>query len=119
MDDDAIGVDQARRLRAALAAAEVELSRAWMHYFRLGGDASEMEIDAYLHHALALPGLQRDLLAHAVTELAAGHGIPHLPFTVDYHTPHHSLRPFATDGPPSQPPPSPEDRTEDQDEKEH
>ena len=112
MDDEVIGADQARRLRAALTAADLELSRAWMHYFRLGGDASEMEIDAYLHHALALPGLQRDLLAHAVTELTDGHRIPPLPFTVDYHTPHSTIRPVKEDAPLARPPSDAEGREE-------
>lgn len=112
MDDEAIGADQARRLCAALTGAELELSHVWLHYFRLGGGVSEMEIDAYLHHALALPPLQRDLLAHAVFELAGGHRIPHLPFSIDYHAPHGSCRTLEEDVPPAEPPPNPVDRDE-------
>lgn len=103
MDDEAIGADQARAVRAALSAADLELGRVWMHYFRLGGDVSELEVDAYLHQALPLPALQRDLLAQSVTELADGHRIPRLPFTSDYHAP--PVR-SATDAGPVTPPPS-------------
>lgn len=113
MDDEAIGADQARRLRAALSAADLELGHVWMHYFRLGGGVSEMEIDAYLHHALTLPALQRDLLTQAVFELADGHQIPHLPFTVDYHIPHSPFRVLDRDEDPlGKPPADPEERDE-------
>jgi hypothetical protein len=40
----------------------------WLRYFALGGEASEMEVDAYLNGALALPAIQHDMLAHAINE---------------------------------------------------
>lgn len=88
MDEEAIGADQARRLCAALAGAGLELGPVWMHYFRLGGQVGAMEIDAYLHHALTLPGLQRDLLVRAVHQLTVDHRVPPLLFSTDYQTPH-------------------------------
>ena len=40
-----------------------------------------MEIDAYLHHALGLPRLERDLLARAANELI-DHGVGgHAPYS--------------------------------------
>lgn len=57
-----------------------------MHYFRLGGIVNHVEIDAWLHHALDLPTMQRNLLAQALAELADGHRLTPLPFTWDYPT---------------------------------
>ena len=79
MDDRTIARTQARGLATVLEAAGVELDGLWLHYFRLGGDLGVMEVEAYLHHALVLPALQRDLLACACNELAEGH--PHRPGT--------------------------------------
>ncbi|MFF0991450.1 hypothetical protein [Kocuria nitroreducens] len=89
MEEEGVGAAQARALCAALEATDLGLDRLWMHYFRLGGEARVMEVDAYLHHALALPGLQRDLLAWAVQELAEGRQIPPLKFAADYRAPDH------------------------------
>jgi hypothetical protein len=69
MDDDAAGRQQAHLVRQALEAAGIEVGQLWVHYFSIGGDAGEMEVDAFLHHSLTLPVLQRDLLAHATNEL--------------------------------------------------
>jgi hypothetical protein len=69
MDDSAAGRQQAHLVRQALEDAGIEVGRLWMHYFSIGGDAGELEIDAFLHHSLTLPVLQRDLLAHATNEL--------------------------------------------------
>ncbi|GAA1751644.1 hypothetical protein [Kocuria aegyptia] len=69
MDDDAVGRRQAHLVREAIEAAGIEVGQLWMHYFSVGGEAGEMEIDAFLHHSLTLPVLQWDLLAHATNEL--------------------------------------------------
>jgi hypothetical protein len=52
----------------AYAAAELSLGQLWMRYFALGGEASELELDAYLNGAIALPAFQHDMLAHAINE---------------------------------------------------
>ncbi|ADJ48282.1 phosphatase [Amycolatopsis mediterranei S699] len=39
-----------------------------MRYFALGGAVDLFELDAYLNGAMPLPGVQRDMLAHAVNE---------------------------------------------------
>ena len=67
--DDEVGSEQARGLCLALEAAGIGVGALWLHYFRLGGQVGEVEIDAYLHHALGLPLFERDLLAHAANEL--------------------------------------------------
>lgn len=72
MEEEDIGAAQVRALREALDATDIGVDRLWMHYFGLGGIVGAMEIDAYLHHALLLPVLQRDLLAWAAQELAEG-----------------------------------------------
>jgi hypothetical protein len=82
-DDDAVGYEQARRLRITLAAANIDRGRLWLHYFSLGGNISDFEVDAYLHHSLALPRLQRDLLAHAANEILAGMTPPQAPYASD------------------------------------
>lgn len=82
MDDEG-NQEQARGLRLALDAADIGVGALWLHYFRLGGEVGEVEIDAYLHHALALPRFQRDLLAQAANELI-DHGPGHLaPYSCD------------------------------------
>ncbi|MFI7480813.1 hypothetical protein ACH9EU_00175 [Kocuria sp. M1R5S2] len=69
MDDDGVSSEQARVLRRVLDAAGIGVGALWLHYFRLGGEVGEVEVDAYLHHALRLPRFERDLVAHAANEL--------------------------------------------------
>ncbi|MEX5262332.1 hypothetical protein RF647_18960, partial [Kocuria sp. CPCC 205263] len=69
MDDDGVGAEQARLLREVTGRAGIQVKQLWFHYFTLGGDAGQIEVEAYLHDCLGLPGLQRDLLAHAANEL--------------------------------------------------
>ncbi|MEX5272046.1 hypothetical protein [Kocuria sabuli] len=63
--------EQARLLRQAIHRAGIAREQLWLHYFSLGGEAGETEIDAYLHQSFSLPAFQRDLLAHAANELIA------------------------------------------------
>lgn len=56
-------------LLSAIRHAQIDASELWLHYFGLGGDAGEYEVEAYLHGSFTLPPLQRDLLAHAANEL--------------------------------------------------
>lgn len=56
-------------LLRAIRHANIDSSDLWLHYFGLGGDAGEYEVEAYLHGSFTLPPLQRDLLAHAANEL--------------------------------------------------
>jgi hypothetical protein len=68
----AIGDDASRQrqmLLVALRAAGIPLGELWIRYFGLGGMVGEYEVDAYLQGMIALPPLQRDLLAHAANEL--------------------------------------------------
>lgn len=81
MDD--IGHRQANLLRRTMQQAGLELGEVWMHYFRFGGDVGEMEVEAYLNHAFALPKLQRDMLAHAVNELIENLPVMRAPYTED------------------------------------
>ena len=81
--DDEVGSEQARGLCLALEAAGIGVGALWLHYFRLGGQVGEVEIDAYLHHALGLPRFERDLLAHAANELIARIPPPQAPYVSD------------------------------------
>jgi hypothetical protein len=69
MDENELGREQARLLRQAIVRSGLRLDDVWMHYFSIGGDVGALEVEAYLHHALSLPRLQRDMLAHAINEL--------------------------------------------------
>ncbi|MFI7742666.1 hypothetical protein [Kocuria rhizosphaericola] len=71
MGDDAMAREQARLLRQAIYRAGIRREQLWLHYFSLGGEAGETEVDAYLHQSFSLPPFQRDLLAHAANELIA------------------------------------------------
>lgn len=83
MDDDDIGIVQAHMLHRVLRLAGIGLDQLWWEYFSLGGDAGKVETEAYLHHCLRLPPLQRDLLAHAANGLM-GHGsVPPAPYSSD------------------------------------
>lgn len=83
MDDDVVSTEQARGLHDALGRAEIDLGQLWLYYFGLGGEADELEVDAYLHHSMVLPRLQRDLLAHAANELIDVLPPPRAPYAED------------------------------------
>ena len=66
-----LAVRQARTLREALAEAGISAHDLWWCYFGLGGAVGHLEVDAYVHQALDLPGSDRDLLQHAAVGLTA------------------------------------------------
>jgi hypothetical protein len=69
MGFDNLEEQQRRYLREALQHARIGTADLWLHYFSIGGNVGEYEIDAHLQGAFPLPELQRDLLAHAANEL--------------------------------------------------
>jgi serine/threonine protein phosphatase PrpC len=60
--------EQRHALNVGYRRANLTLEQLWVRYFALGGDAGLVEVEAYLHGLMPLPGLQRDMLAHAVNE---------------------------------------------------
>jgi hypothetical protein len=60
--------EQRRRFEESLRHADVGMEELWLRYFTLGGQAGQFEVEAYIHGAIALPALQRDILAHALNE---------------------------------------------------
>lgn len=90
MDGDEVRVsrEQARLLRRALEGAGLGLHEVWMHYFSIGGNAGEMEVEAFLHHALPLPPMERDMLAHAVNELIDHRPVIYAPYSADLTAAH-------------------------------
>lgn len=66
---DALAARQARTLHHTIAQADISEQQLWWYYLNLGGDAGEVEVEAYLYQALDLPGLQRAILDHAAHEL--------------------------------------------------
>ena len=87
-DQEAVGYEQARRLRATMVAAGIDRGQLWLYYFSIGGDVGEFELDAYLHHSLGLPRLQRDLLAQAANEILVEMAPPQAPYASDLHQDH-------------------------------
>ena len=81
MDEEELAREHARLIRRTMGFAGLDIDQVWLHYFSLGGEAGMLEIDAYLHHALDMPRLQRDTLAHAINELIDFRPRPHAPYT--------------------------------------
>ncbi|HSN38331.1 MAG TPA: hypothetical protein VLT34_18465 [Arthrobacter sp.] len=77
--------EQRRRFAESLRHADVSVEELWLRYFTLGGQAGQFEVEAYIHGAMALPALQRDILAHALNERLDElySGAPRAPYTVD------------------------------------
>ncbi|MET3949314.1 hypothetical protein [Arthrobacter sp. UYEF36] len=77
--------EQRRRFADSLRHADVGIEELWLRYFTLGGHAGQFEVEAYIHGAMALPPLQRDILAHALNERLDElySGTPRAPYSVD------------------------------------
>ncbi|GAA4282664.1 hypothetical protein GCM10022261_01950 [Brevibacterium daeguense] len=61
--------EQARRLALAIDRSRISIGALWLRYFSIGGTVGETEVEAYVRGAISLPGLERDMLAHAANEL--------------------------------------------------
>jgi hypothetical protein len=66
---DALAAQQARTLHRTIVQADISEHRLWWCYYGLGGDAGEVEMEAYLYQALHLSLLRRNILDHAAHEL--------------------------------------------------
>lgn len=66
---DTLAAQQARLLHHTLVRAGISEHQLWWHYFSLGGNAGQLEVEAYVHQALHLPRFERHLLDHAAEEL--------------------------------------------------
>jgi hypothetical protein len=62
--------------RVAFEEADLALEEVWLSYFAMGGMAGPFEIDAYIHGAMTLPALQRDILSHSLNETLDELGSP-------------------------------------------
>ncbi|MFE5502614.1 PP2C family protein-serine/threonine phosphatase [Amycolatopsis japonica] len=60
--------EQRRIVAACFARTGLTMEQLWLRYFALGGDVSEVELEAFLQGLLPLPRIQRDMVAHAVNE---------------------------------------------------
>ncbi|RSM63502.1 serine/threonine-protein phosphatase [Amycolatopsis sp. WAC 01376] len=60
--------EQRRIVAACFARTGLTVEQLWLRYFALGGDVSEVELDAFLQGVLPLPRIQRDMVTHAVNE---------------------------------------------------
>jgi hypothetical protein len=61
--------EQRAMTSAAVADSGFSVGEVWLHYFSLGGEVDEYEIEAYLAGLMPIPPLECDLLALAVNEL--------------------------------------------------
>lgn len=68
--------EQRRAVTAALRRTGLGVHDLWLRCFPLGGLASPVEIDAYLHGLMPLSALDRDVVACAVNEWLADVGDP-------------------------------------------
>ena len=70
-----------RALDRARTDAALTLSELWLRYFALGGNASPVEVEAYLHEALTPATHEYNVLAHAINErfveLGGNHPVPY------------------------------------------
>jgi hypothetical protein len=70
-----------RVLDRARSDAGLTVSELWLRYFSLGGIASPVEVEAYLHDALTPTRHEYDVLAHAINEryveLGGDHPVPY------------------------------------------
>ncbi|WP_185149776.1 hypothetical protein [Arthrobacter crusticola] len=86
-------------LLRAIRHTQISLGELWLHYFAIGGDAGEYEVEAYLHGSFTLPPLQRDLLAHAANELIDDRPPPpRAPYSTDVPESEHNPRPASGPG---------------------
>jgi hypothetical protein len=69
---------------AAYEATTLTVAELWLRYFALGGEAGELEVDAYLNGAIALPSFQHDMLAHAINERLNEIAAPRAPYSKDF-----------------------------------
>lgn len=81
MCEDDLARTQAQLLRRAVDQAGLPLHEVWRYYFSIGGNAGELELEAYLHQAFPLPTLERDVLAHAVNEMIDHRPILYAPYS--------------------------------------
>jgi hypothetical protein len=90
------------RFHDAYGASDLTVPDLWLRYFALGGDASELEVDAYLNGAMALPPFQHDMLAHAINERLDEIAPPRAPYS-DAFMPPDFLEEYLWDGDPGEP----------------
>lgn len=76
MDDRTIARTQARMIRTAITGAGLGVRELWREYRRLGGEVDELEVDAYLHHALHLVPRHRDSLARTTNRMVPDARVP-------------------------------------------
>jgi hypothetical protein len=72
------------QFHAAYEASNLTVAELWLRYFALGGEASELEVDAYVNGAIALPAIQHDMLAHAINERLDEIAPPEAPYSKDF-----------------------------------
>ncbi len=69
-------------LESGLRDSGLSMDELWLRYFELTGEASLLELEAYLHGALPPDPLQYDMIAHALNErfmeMGRDHPVPYV-----------------------------------------
>jgi hypothetical protein len=70
------------RLRTlhAMHQTGLDVPAVWIHYFAIGGNVDEYEVDAYLHGMFTLLPSDRNMISHAVNELISDLPRPAAPY---------------------------------------
>jgi hypothetical protein len=62
-------------LQDGYRASGLSLTELWLGYITIGGNAAQIEVEAYLTGALIPDPLQHDILAHSLNEHFADQGL--------------------------------------------
>lgn len=69
-----LNMDPRRLARALLEQDVISLTELWLYYWRNGGDAGEMELEAFINGIEVLPPLDLDVLAFALDDACQDRG---------------------------------------------
>jgi hypothetical protein len=75
--------EQRLRTLDAMHQIGLDVQRVWLHYFSIGGNVDEFELNAYLHGLMSLTPLDRNMVSHAVNELISETPRPAAPYDED------------------------------------
>lgn len=72
--------EQRLRTLEAIHQGGLHMEDVWIHYFSIGGDVDEFQLDGYLHGVISLRTSDRNLISHAVNELISDLPRPVAPY---------------------------------------
>jgi hypothetical protein len=75
--------DQRLRTLHAMHQVGIDVQKVWIRYFSIDGNIDEFELNAYLHGAMTMTPLDRNMVPHAVNELISETPRPAAPYDED------------------------------------